>query len=576
MMQIMPYCFIQPCTLIDHYIAQTFSMFNISHRPSETHTFLLALFVLFCTAFALPQSAYSQEENVNNEAYDRAQCPEDHGSHDKGHAKGESRYSDKCIPLADLPDRPKPLLELGEPFLGTGTLKQGIRLPTGAVWQPAFLAFGTLRTAVQSQELNFNEDIGFDSAISEAAFRFDLFGNLYLTSTERLVIGFRPLDQNGAFTRYTFSSTPEIPDPDCDPVFEICEPESFQEELNFGIRTLFFEGDIGELFPAADWSDRMGLDIGISVGRQPLAFQDGLLINEDAIDAIGLTRANLKFKGLVNVRVTGLLAWGDIDRTLIPVNPDPEVAAGLTQLEIEEALAGFGNNTGDRNATLFGLFTETDTRKTTVEADVIFVAADDLSGDGVYVGLGSTRRIGRFSNTWRAVGSFTVGQEGLRNSQGYVLTNQFSWTPHHTHNHVYINLFAGIDEYRSAARGPATGGPLGLVGVLYSAVGIGRFPAALSNHADNSVGGAFGYQFFFNHTRQQLILEVGGRHLYEAPEGVTGYLATQIAGGGRYQMAVARRGVLVFDLFGLYDIYETDIDLNSFFVGARFEVQIRL
>ena len=46
----------------------------------------------------------------------------------------------------------QPLVELGEPFLGTGTLKPGFRLPTGAVWQPALLLFGTFRTAVQSSD----------------------------------------------------------------------------------------------------------------------------------------------------------------------------------------------------------------------------------------------------------------------------------------------------------------------------------------------------------------------------------------------------------------------------------------
>ncbi|MBX2819764.1 MAG: hypothetical protein KTR29_08790 [Rhodothermaceae bacterium] len=555
-------------------------MLDKSIRLAGTPSLLLSFFIFFAAAFILPQTAFSQEDPPDTASYDKAQCPEDHDSHDSGHGKGESRYSDKCIPLADLPDRPKPLLELGEPFLGTGTLKQGIRLPTGAVWQPAFLAFGTLRSAVQSQQLTF-QDSDVERSLSEAAFRLDLFGNLYLTSTERVVIGFRPLDQDGAFTRYTFDSDPEIPDPDCDPFTEICGPEEFQDELNFGIRSLFFEGDLGELFPAADWADKKGLDIGISVGRQPLSFQDGLLINEDAIDAVGLTRANLKFKGLVNVRVTGLFAWGDIDRTLIPISPEEALLIGVPLDEQEAIVSALGRNTGDGSATLFGIFTETDTRKTTIEADIIFVSADDLQGDGLFAGLSGTRRYGRFSNTWRAVGSFTVGDEGLRNSQGYVFTNQFSWTPHHSHNHVYINLFGGIDAYRSAARGPAAGGPLGLVGVLYSAVGIGRFPAALSNQADDAVGGAFGYQFFFKHTRQQLILEVGGRYRYKAPETFDGipledYLQTQIAGGGRYQIAVARRGVLVFDLFGLYDIYESTLDLNSFFVGGRFEVQIRL
>ena len=530
---------------------------------------LLPLLLLFCTLClygltpqALCAQQHEEEEHENED---------DHSS---------SRFSDEPIPLEDLPERPKPLVELGEPFLGTGTLKQGIRLPTGAVWQPSFLAFGTVRSAIQSQQNNFVESSlsDFNSAVSEAAFRFDLFGNLYLTASERFLIGFRPLDQDGNFTRYTFDSkNPEFISSDCfDNGFQVCnDPEEFEDELNFGIRTLFFEGDVGELFPAADWADKKGLDIGFSIGRQPLSFQEGLLINEDAIDAIGLTRANLKFKGLVNVRATALVGWGDINRQLIPVNPENVF---VTQEELDDINANLGRNAGDKSAILFGFFTETDTRKSTTEADIIFVSADDLQGDGLYLGVSNIRRIGRFNNTVRAVGSFTVGDEGLRNSQGFVLTNQFSWTPHHTHNHVYINLYAGIDEFRSAARGPATGGPLGLVGVLYSAVGIGRFPAALQNVSDNSVGGAFGYQMFFKETRQQLILELGARHRYEAPPNTTDYIASQVAGGGRYQIAVARRGVLVFDLFGLYNMVETDtnFDLNNFFVGGRFEVVVNL
>ncbi len=479
--------------------------------------------------------------------------------HDSDDEHSSSRFSDEPIPLADLPERPKPLLELGEPFLGTGTLTQGFRLPTGAVWQPALLAFGTLRSAAQSFQLS--QDAG-DTRLSEAAFRFDLFGNLYLTATERVLIGFRPLDEDGAFTRFTFDSDPEILDPDCidEEGFQTCnDTESFEEELNFGIRTLFFEGDFGELFPAFDWQDKRALDIGISVGRQPLSFQDGLLINENAIDAVGLTRANLKFKGLVNMRVTGLFGWGDINRT---------------------AATNFGfDNIGDKSSTLFGLFTETDTRKTTIEADVIYVSADDLQGDGLYAGISSTRRYGKFSNTWRAVGSFTIGDEGLHNNQGYLFTNQLSWTPHHTYNHVYVNVFAGIDEFRSAARGPANGGPLGLVGILYSAVGIGRFPPALGGHADNAFGGAFGYQFFFAQTRQQLIVEVGGRNTYDMGDLNEAVVpSSQVAGGARYQIALARRGVLVFDAFGLYNIFDadTDLDLNSFFVGGRLELVIQL
>ncbi len=468
------------------------------------------------------------------EVYAQEEHEEEHA--EEGHSK--SRFSDEPIPLADLPERPKPIVELGEPFLGTGTLKQGITLPTGAVWQPAFLAYGTLRSALQSisQEAN-----GENLYLREAAFRFDLFGNLYLTASERILIGFRPLDEGGQFTRYTLDTNLNLPD------------DGFENEFNFGLRTLFFEGDIGELFPALDWNDSKGLDIGISVGRQPLSFQDGMLINEDAIDLVGLTKANMKVGNLVNMRATALFAWGDIDR---PVGVN--VADGNI----------IGSNLGDKSANLLGIFTEMDSRKTTIEADLVFVFADEIRGGGLHAGLGSTRRIGRYSNTLRVLASLANDDGAVHNGDGFLITNMFSWTPHHSHNHIYINAFLGINEFRSAARGPASGGPLGQTGILYSAVGIGRFGAALGNQADNAIGGSAGYQFFFAETRQQLIVEIGGRTNYKE-EGL--FQSDAFAGGARYQIALARRGVLVFDGFGIYDF-----DFEAFTVAGRFEVVIKL
>ena len=457
-------------------------------------------------------------------------------THEEGDEHSESRFSDEVIPLADIPKRPRPIFELGEPFLGTGTLGQGIKLPTGAVWQPALMAFGTVRSALQGIENGVA-----DAQFVEAAGRFDLFGNLYLTQTERVLIGFRPLDEGGSFTSYTLSSKPELPD----------SVDAFQEELNFGIRTLFFEGDLGEIFPNFDKDDSGGLDLGFSVGRQPLSFQDGMLLNEDAIDAVGLTRANMRMGGLVNVRATGLFAWGDIDRP-----------------------GDFGN-VGDKSAWLVGLFTETDSRKRTVELDAVYVSADSTTGDGVYVGVGSTRRLGRYSNTMRVLGSFPVGDETFGNRQGVLIHNQFSWTPHHSHNHIYINAFASINEFRSAARGPAAGGPLGRTGILFAAVGLGRYGAALGNVADNAVGASAGYQMFFANTRKQLIIEAGGRYTYDED---TLNARDAVALAARYQMAVGKRGVVVLDAFGAFDFDDVDLgpDSSDLNFGGRVEVVLKL
>lgn len=482
--------------------------------------------ILILWGVSAPAASAQEEQEEHSEA-----------EHEEGgHSK--SRFSDEPIPLADLPERPKPIVELGEPFLGTGTLKQGIRLPTGAVWQPAFLAYGTVRSALQS----INQEVdGVNSYLSEAAFRFDLFGNLYLTASERLLIGFRPLDEGGQFTRYTLDTNLNLPD------------EGFEDELNFGIRTLFFEGDIGELFPALDWQDSKGLDIGIAVGRQPLSFQDGMLINEDAIDLVGLTKANMKVGNLVNLRATALFAWGDIDRP---------VGVNVVDGNI------IGSNLGDKSANLLGIFTEMDSRKTTVEADLVFVFADEIRGSGLHAGMGAIRRIGRYSNTLRVLASLANDDNAVHTGDGLLISNQFSWTPHHSHNHIYINAFLGINEFRSAARGPASGGPLGSTGILYSAVGIGRFGAALGNQADHAIGGSAGYQFFFAGTRQQLIVEIGGRTNYKN-EGL--FQSDAFAGGARYQIALARRGVLVFDAFGIYDA-----TFEALTVAGRFEVVVKL
>jgi hypothetical protein len=422
-----------------------------------------------------------------------------------------SRLSDQCLPLAELPDRPKPLLELGEPFLGTGTLHKGIRLPGGAVWQPALLAFGTIRTAGQGGRREPGPvDLG------EAVARFDLFGNLYLTQTERVIIGLRPLDRDGRFTGYTFT------DP---PVNEEGEEEPFQSELNAVVSTLFFEGDFAELFPNLDKDDSGGLDVYFSVGRQPLEFGDGMLMNEDLLDMIGLTRANMKIGSVVNTRVTGVFGWGQITRH------------------------GGATNVRDDEASLFGLFSELDLRSSTMQFDAAYVTGSDSTGSGIYAGFGDIRRFGRFNNTLRVLASFPIGDETRFNTQGVLIHNQFSWTSHHSHNFWYVGAFAGLEGFRSAARGPSAGGPAGATGVLFASPGIGRVGAPLGNQVDDAAGGSIGRQLFFAETRQQLLLEVGGRARIkdDAP-------GTDLAGlGARYQAAIGRRLLFVLEGSGAYD-----------------------
>lgn len=411
-----------------------------------------------------------------------------------------SRLSDFSLPLQveDVPDRPTLLLELGEPFLGNGPLGPEIELPTGAVWRPSLWVFGTHRMAVQT----FDDDA---TRVSEWAHRLDLFANLKLSGSERLLIGLRPLDRENRFTGMSFE-----PDGDA------------QDEFNAIVRTLFFEGDVGEMFPNFDVEDTGMFDIGFSVGRQAVLFQDGILINSGGLgnpDAVSLVRNNLQLPGMSNVRISVFYAWDNVYRD---------------------------DNRLDRDAQLFGLFTETDFPVTTVDLDLVYVEGGQDTGDAVFAGLRGVQRIGPFNTTVTLNSSVPINRETPQTSRGTLIFNEMSWTPPHTKDFLYLNTFWGIGEFSSAIRGPATGGPLGRTGILFAAVGLGRYGAALGNRADNAAGGSLGYQMFFDRTRKQLIVELGGRENTNNQVDKSGAFAA----GVRYQQAVGRHFIAQLDAFG--------------------------
>lgn len=432
-------------------------------------------------------------------SHDQAHDSQHKDGHGHGHGERTSRISDDSVTEIKIDPRmtrPKPLLELGPPFLGSGKIGQGIELPTGAVWQPQLLVFGTYRTALQS----FHDG---DETFSEWAHRLDLYANLQLSGTERLLVGIRPLDEDGVFTGY-------YAEPDGGTL------NDWEDATNLEITTLFFEGDLGEIFPNADPHDQKALDLGFSVGRQPLNYQDGMLINDD-IDAIGVIRNTLLPVGGSDLQGTFIYGWNQIHRD---------------------------DNLEDDESSLFGAFFQADLPVSTVNVDFVYVDADDSNSSGFFWGGSSVQRIGHYNTTFRVLQSYALDNESAAVSDGTLLFSEVSWTPAWGHDLVYVNGFAGIDNFSSAARGPATGGPLGRVGLVYSAVGIGRYGAAISNRADDSVGAAVGYQKFLDHeTRKQIVFEVGGR------AGTASDVDSAIAAAVRYQQAFKQNFIFQADAF---------------------------
>lgn len=390
---------------------------------------------------------------------------------------GGSYISEKPIPYLygkkeDDPGRNLPMfgLGLGDPFLSNGNLSPGFTLPTGAVWQPRLWFFGESRTALHSYDLGPR-----GPHVSEWATRFDLFANLQLTGTERILLGIEPFHRGSSFLGERFEPNAS---------------EGWTNPTNARIRTLFFEGDLAELFPNFDYTDKKGLDIGFSIGRQNVIFQDGLLLN-DNMDGVGLTKNNLRFgnlEWLTNLRLT--MFWG-VDE----VSRD--------------------DNLKDPSAKLYGFFTAMDTIWSTFEVDLVYVDSNiPKNGDVIAGGISSIKRLfDRYSWTMRALGSTVAngGAETRKSDDGTLLFSEFSFSPRGTHNVLYINGFWGIDHYTSASRDVLAGGPLGRTGILFAARGVGSYPSPLSNRAQDALGSVIGYQMFFSNKRQNVIIETGIR-----------------------------------------------------------------
>lgn len=446
------------------------------------------------------------------------------------------------IGIQPIQDRPiLPLGEFGEKFLGQGTIKEGYQLPTGAVLRPALWIFGSNRLGVSYRNDRFAPGSApgapaaqgrkFGSIVN----RLNLFSQLNLSGTEHFLIGLRPTDQE-------VGTRPLITGREYSSIFwresTVPNGESFSSlsGSNLDFQTAYFEGQFDEIFPFLDPHDSRFLDYGFSVGRQALSFQRGLMANEDMIDAVTVTRNTIYGNGNLNMRVTGIFGFNQVTRITPPQTPGVELT---------------GPNT---DAKLYAVITETDFHKSTVNFDVGFIDDPDKShGDLLVIGASSTQRLIGYHNTYNTRFHFLASfpTDGEQNStiirpmgtqahisgQGELLFSQISWTPHESEDLVYLNTFVAIDEFTSLTRAPQAG-PLGDTGILFAAAGLGLYGPALATVSTNAVGGALGYQMFFDTKGKQLIWELGMRNGKDADD-------LEAAVGFQYQQAIKQNWIFL-------------------------------
>lgn len=454
-----------------------------------------------------------------------------------------SRISDESVSVVDtsnFPKRPR-RLELGPPFIGSGPLPEGWEIPGGFVVNPAFLVYGVYRTALQTYKNPAT--LGNDS-FSEWANSLSVFGNLQLSYVNRILIGMQPLqDRRGGvgqgppvFSSYNF-------EPESSPTGD----EGWQNEFNSKITTLFFEGDLGELIPKADFNDFESLDLGIAVGRQPLFIQEGLLIF-DTIDSVGIIRNNILPPGGSNLQMTFLYGWNEINRA---DNRDP----GNLDMYALLLAADYPNQTLALNLVYVDASQGPDIPNPAAADDPTAPAMTEApTSDGFHWGANTTQRIGHYNTAFHVLGSHALddtppplpGRPVPAVSDGYLLFSEISTELPWTEDNVWLNLYWGIDEYSPAARGPTVGGPLGRAGLLYASQGLGRYLLALNNQGQDVVGFSLGYQHFLRHShRQQIVYEVGGRQSTLSGGPAAG------AGMIRYQRGIGQHTVWEVSGFGL-------------------------
>ena len=257
-----------------------------------------------------------------------------------------------------------------------------------------------------------------------------------------------------------------------------------------------------------------------SAGSRVL-IQDGLLINANRLDAVTVTRNTLNEDDVLNLRTP-------------PCSPGTRSIATTTIY--------------DPTALLFGLFTETDFEKSTVNVDLVDVNAGNHDGQRVLRGR-QRHRVPRRPSTTPGTRRSTSSRpcrprsgrfDGARHA---VVRPAVDDAARHAEP-AFTSPASGRST--SSPRRPAT--PRWAARLGRSASSSPRRPSGiwlppLNNQATDVAGGAVGYQIFLDDTRKQLIFEVGGRKdTNNVQQGEIGF-------GARYQQAFGQHSILLLDGF---------------------------
>ena len=365
--------------------------------------------------------------------------------------------------FTDLPDRVGTIIELGRGINEEGPLDPGIEMPWGAVWQPALWIWGTQRVALHASDGDRRTRQWGDSG--EIALRMDLEANLQLTGTERIRTHIRPMDEPGKAYHHK-------------PIGHSAPDNSYVSHWDADFESLFFEGEISEMFPTLDPDDRTANDLGFAIGKFPVELQNGYLVRDEML-AVGLSKINIPVEGSSGVRLLGIWAFGHLDEPRFKGDADVIV------------LSAEGNFP-------WGL----------LEVDAGARFADSPEGDQFNAGVGWTHHIGLGNYTLHANFSNPAGS-GMKDDEAYLVVFGYSREINIRRDLVYaLGFWADGSHERLSSNGAP---PLGTVGLSFAGTGVGRYRPALLPAPADAAGFSIGIQRFLLGESANWVLELAHR-----------------------------------------------------------------
>jgi hypothetical protein len=395
---------------------------------------------------------------------------------------------------------------------------------------PSAMVYGDWRTAAAYND-NGKPDAKGVTHQSQVASRIDLDIDLGITDTERIHMFVRPLDRDGSFLRYDIEGQ---------------DKNAFRGDVNFDIKTLYTEGDLGSLLMGfSDHPNRV--DLPFAAGLVPLFTQNGIWLNDAFVGgAVTIPAKNSEALGISNFDLTFF--------------------SGFDQISTPAILNAAGAE-NDHGARMYGFYGFVDANRGYYEFGYGYVQ-DKLTGRFSYsnLTLAFTRRyFNLISNSIRVITN--VGQNpgpGIaKTADGTLILVENSLISRRPLVLVpYFNLFAGFKQTQALARAADTGGVLANEGINFESDGITFFPN-LDPNAVDSYGGALGVEYLWNLDRQ-LVLEVATvqRRFSDIPN-----IGAEYALGARFQQPLNNAWILRLD--GMYGFRDGIRDI----FGGRVELR---